>query len=161
MTDNQALVSYTEDLREDLDNLYNYSPIEYQYVIARSYSRTATKALEICGLSQAWLNAEDRRNRLPALADRLASDRLVQAEYRIREIVPIAIDNMVALMNDSKDDRVRFQATKDILDRAGVKATDKLNVELSGNVSLRSLQDVLLQVYGGRQGADNADNNGI
>lgn len=160
MTDN-VLAIYTEDLREDLDNLYRYSPVEYQYVIARSYSRTATKALEICGLSQAWLNAEDRRNRLPALADRLASDRLVQAEYRIREIVPIAIDNMVALMNDSKDDRVRFQATKDILDRAGVKATDKLNVELSGNVSLRSLQDVLLQVYGGRQGADNADNNGI
>ena len=148
-----------EAIQEDIQSLKAYSPVEFRFVVARSYSKSTSQALATCGLSQGWLELDDRKNRLLPLADKLATNRILQAEFRLREIVPAAIDSMVNLMENSADDRVRFQATKDILDRAGVKASDKIQLEVTGNVSLRSLQDVLMQVYGGAGAGSVGDDN--
>jgi Bacterial regulatory proteins, luxR family. len=54
-------------------------------------------------------------------------DRLIK--LNIQSFAPKAFKKMTELM-DSESPSVRYQATKDVLDRAGYKATDK--VELSG-----------------------------
>ena len=42
---------------------------------------------------------------------------------------PKAFSAMKALMEESESDTVRYQAAKDLMDRAGFKATDKVQIE--------------------------------
>lgn len=139
-----------ETIQDDMQALLAYSPVEYRFVVARSYSKSSAAALAVCGLSYNWLDSGDRKARLLPLADRLATNRALQAELQIQELVPAALARMADLMDNSADDRVRFQASKDILDRAGVRKQDKLQVDVTGSVSVRSLADVLVQVYGAK-----------
>jgi hypothetical protein len=48
----------------------------------------------------------------------------------------------------AKDRKLRQAAAKDILDRVGLKAPDKTQVEVMASVAVRALDDVLAQVYG-------------
>lgn len=139
-----------ETVQDDMQALLAYSPVEYRFVVARSYSKSSAAALATCGLSYNWLEMAGRKARLLPLADRLATNRALQAELQIQELVPAALSRMADLMDNSPDDRVRFQASKDILDRAGVRKQDKLQVDVTGSVSVRSLADVLVQVYGAK-----------
>lgn len=138
-----------ETIQDDMQALLAYSPIEFRFVVARSYSKSTSAALQTCGLSPGWLDT-GRKARLLPLADRLATNRILQAELQIQELIPAALSRMASLMDDSPDDRVRFQASKDILDRAGVKKQDKIAIDVSGSVSVRSLSDVLMAVYGAK-----------
>ena len=75
------------------------------------------------------------------------TDRVTQAGLMLREATMRAVGVMVEDL-ESKDRKLRQSAAKDILDRVGLKAPDKTQVEVMASVAVRALDDVLAQVYG-------------
>lgn len=59
------------------------------------------------------------------------------ADERLRELVDPAIVELERLMTKSDMDSVRLAAVKDILDRAGLKPTEKIDARVLGAFTLR------------------------
>lgn len=146
----QLLEDNTASLQDDLRIIQEADPLEYRFVLARSMTNSDSSALRTIGASPGWLGKSDRTSRLVPLANRLAASRLIQADHHIREEIPKMLEVVAYLAYNSTDDRVRLQAARDWLDRAGVKSVDKVQLDVTGAVSVRSIQDVLVQVYGRR-----------
>lgn len=62
----------------------------------------------------------------------------------IRSLATRAKNTMANLLN-SDSDNVRFQAAKDILDRAGFKPQEKIEVSTSIDDSIREMEDYLCE----------------
>lgn len=62
----------------------------------------------------------------------------------IRSLATRAKNTMASLLN-SDSDNVRFQAAKDILDRAGFKPQEKIEVSKSIDDSIREMEDYLCE----------------
>ena len=65
---------------------------------------------------------------------------------------PKAFSAMKALMEESESDTVRYQAAKDLMDRAGFKATDKVQIE-EDKKDIKQLEAELVSLVG-REKAD-------
>lgn len=136
-------------LREELDELKQQSPLFYEWVVSRSNLDSDTKALAVIKRGQSWFQMLSEKERLQELAARLRNDRVTQAMQMLEQAATKAARTMLEL-TESPDDRVRYQASKDILDRLGAKVPDKLQVDVQHSISARTIDDVLLQVYGER-----------
>jgi hypothetical protein len=162
-------------IQSELDELKEAAPLQYEYVVARSQTTTSRDALAKVERSESWLQLKTDRDYLNALAERLRADRVAQAETMLRQAVTGAARVMIEDLQ-AKDRKLRQAAAKDILDRAGIKAPDKTQVEVIATIAARTLEDVLAQVYGKEQAqlpagdivdgeivdgdiVDNADNN--
>jgi hypothetical protein len=135
------------DVLTELDELMDTSRIQYEYVIARSQLPTIKEALAKVDRSVGWLYALPNKDYLEEIADKLRYDRLKQAEFLIRQAVTGAARVMIEDLQ-AKDRKLRQAAAKDILDRAGIRAPDKTQVEVIATIAARTLEDVLTQVYG-------------
>ena len=138
------------DLEEELLDIKRTHPIRYQWIVARSQTDTDNKALAIVGRTTGWLHALDEKEHMQALANRLKVDTVSLAKRMYEQAATKAAQTMLDLL-DSSDDRVRVQAAKDILDRLGYKPADKVDITLG--LSARSIEDIVLQVYGAKQQA--------
>lgn len=66
---------------------------------------------------------------------------------RIKDAAPLAIDSMVELMKGAKREQVRFQASADILDRAGYSPILKqANVHAVDEMSIAELDKMMLDL---------------
>ena len=137
-------------LQEELTELRQQSPMFYEWVVARSNLDSDTKALAVIKRGQSWFQMLDEKEHLQELAARLRNDRVTQAMYALEDAAIKAASTLVDKLS-SNDDRVAVQAANSILDRLGVRAPDKLQVDVQHSVSVRKMEDVLLQVYGKRQ----------
>ena len=137
-------------LQAELEELRQASPIQYAFVIERSHTQTAKQALDKIERGNSWLQMLPNRDYLQDLASRLYADRVAQAEIMLREAVTGAARVMIEDLQ-SKDRKLRQAAAKDILDRVGVRAPDKTQVEVIATIAARTLEDVLMQVYGSDQ----------
>jgi hypothetical protein len=135
------------DIRQELDALREESPIKYNFVIERSTAQTNAAALAKIERTQSWLHMLDDKDYLVDLASRLHADRVYQAEVMLRQATIKAASVMIEDLQ-SKDRKLRQAAAKDILDRVGVRAPDKTQVEVIATIAARTLEDVLMQVYG-------------
>ena len=135
------------DLAKSIDDLKYIDWNQYHFVFARSMLKDNQAALDKIGRSQSWLATLPNKSELETLANELKADRLTQASIMIRDSV---LDAVMVMTNDLKspDRKLRQAAAKDILDRAGLKAPDKTQVELIATIAARTLEDVLTQVYG-------------
>ena len=138
------------DLHNQLADLRSTSPIQYSYVYWRSILPTSAAALAKIDRSANWLYTQPNKLELQELADLLMTDRVTQAGLMLREATMRAVGVMVEDL-ESKDRKLRQAAAKDILDRVGLKAPDKTQVEVMASVAVRALDDVLAQVYGKEQ----------
>jgi len=137
-------------VQSELDILKDTAPLQYEYVVARSQCTTNRQALAKVERSESWLALMTDRDYLNELADRLRADRTSQAEIMLRQAVTSAARVMIEDLQ-AKDRKLRQAAAKDILDRVGLKAPDKTQVEVMASVAVRALDDVLAQVYGQAQ----------
>ena len=135
------------DLQSQLDYLKQSSPIQYEYVVQRSMTPTANMALDKIQRTVGWLHALPNKRELQDLSDQLRADRITQASIMLQQATIKAVSVMVDDL-DSKDRKLRQAAAKDILDRVGLRAPDKTQVEVMASVAVRALDDVLTQVYG-------------
>jgi len=108
---------------------------------------TNEAALKEVGLSNTWLWRLPNKAELESLAMDLRHDRLLQASMALQEATMDAVKVMVDDLK-SHDKKLRQSAAKDILDRVGLRAPDKTQVEVMASVAVRALDDVLTQVYG-------------
>lgn len=65
------------------------------------------------------------------------------AEARIQALVDPAINRIGNLIDFGENDSVRLAASKDALDRAGYKPTEKRETKVEGSVSLDGLREAL------------------
>lgn len=135
------------ELESQLAELRSTNPLQYSYVYWRSILPTTTAALAKIDRSPNWLYTQENKLELQELADALMTDRVTQAGLMLREATLKAVGVMVDDL-DSKDRKLRQAAAKDILDRVGLRAPDKTQVEVMASVAVRALDDVLAQVYG-------------
>ena len=135
------------ELTQNLDNLKYIDWNQYHFVVARSMLKDNQAALDKIGRSQSWLATLPNKTDLENLAQELKGDRLTQASLILRDATIKAVSVMVDDL-DSKDRKLRQAAAKDILDRVGLRAPDKTQVEVMASVAVRALDDVLTQVYG-------------
>ena len=134
-------------IQSELDELKETAPLQYEYVVARSQTTTSRDALAKVERSESWLQLKTDRDYLNSLAERLRADRVSQAEIMLRQAVTSAARVMIEDLQ-AKDRKLRQAAAKDILDRAGIRAPDKTQVEIIATIAARTLEDVLTQVYG-------------
>ena len=134
-------------LQSQLDELRLSNPLQYSYVYWRSILPTTTAALAKIDRSANWLYTQENKLELQELADMLMTDRVTQAGLMLRDATLKAVSVMIDDL-DSKDRKLRQSAAKDILDRVGLRAPDKTQVEVMASVAVRALDDVLAQVYG-------------
>ena len=135
------------ELQTQLDYLKQSSPIQYEYVVQRSMTPTANMALDKIQRTVGWLHALPNKRELQELSDQLRADRIMQASLMLQQATIKAVSVMIDDL-DSKDRKLRQSAAKDILDRVGLRAPDKTQVEVMASVAVRALDDVLAQVYG-------------
>ena len=135
------------DLQSQLDTLKYVNPIQYEYVYYRSMLPTANAALEKVHRTTGWLHTQENKDELEELAGMLRTDRITQASIMLQQATIRAVSVMVDDL-DSKDRKLRQAAAKDILDRVGLRAPDKAQIEVMASVAVRALDDVLTQVYG-------------
>ena len=135
------------ELQSQLDYLKQSSPIQYEYVVQRSMTPTANMALDKIQRTVGWLHALPNKRELQELSDQLRADRIMQASIMLQQATIKAVSVMIDDL-DSKDRKLRQSAAKDILDRVGLRAPDKTQVEVMASVAVRALDDVLAQVYG-------------
>lgn len=134
-------------LQKELDELKEAAPLQYEFVVARSQMASNRQALTKIERSEGWLQRYTDVEYLTSLAERLRADRVSQAELLIRQAVTSAARVMIEDLQ-AKDRKLRQAAAKDILDRAGIRAPDKTQVEVIATIAARTLEDVLTQVYG-------------
>jgi len=161
------------ELSKSIDDLKYIDWNQYHFVLARSMLDNNQAALDKIGRSQSWLATLPNKAELETLAQELKGDRLTQASIMLQHATIKAVSVMVDDL-DSKDRKLRQAAAKDILDRVGLRAPDKAQIEVMASVAVRALDDVLTQVYGkvdapaalpaagapvdGDQDSDNMDN---
>jgi hypothetical protein len=63
------------------------------------------------------------------------------AEARLAALVDPAITRLTKIVNETEQDAVALAAVKDILDRAGYKQVEKIN--LTGDLTMRDLRKAL------------------
>ena len=134
-------------LQQELEELRQTAPLQYEFVVARSKMASNRQALMTIERSEGWLQRYTDVEYLTSLAERLRADRVAQAETMLRQAVTGAARVMIEDLQ-SKDRKLRQAAAKDILDRVGVRAPDKTQVEVIATIAARTLEDVLMQVYG-------------
>ena len=142
------MITYDTELQDELNELRRDSPLLWEFVIQRATATTNTKALAKINRTEQWLWQQPMKAELEALATRLRLDAPQHALTLLQQAATKAAQNMLDLANNASDERVKFQANKDIMDRLGMKAPEKLQIE--AGASIRSIDDVLLQVYGKR-----------
>ena len=135
------------ELEQQLDTIKRHSPIQYEFIYWRSVLPSANAALDKIQRTTGWLHTQENKDELLDLSDQLRVDRITQAGLMLREATMRAVGVMVEDL-ESKDRKLRQSAAKDILDRVGLKAPDKTQVEVMASVAVRALDDVLAQVYG-------------
>ena len=135
------------DLAKSIDDLKYIDWMQYHFVFARSLLDNNQAALDKIGRSQSWLASLPNKSELETLANELKADRLTQAGIMLRNAVIDAVNVMTDDLK-SHDKKLRQAAAKDILDRVGLRAPDKTQVEVMASVAVRALDDVLAQVYG-------------
>lgn len=134
-------------LQQELEELRQTAPLQYEFVVARSNMASNRQALTTIERSEGWLQRYTDVEYLTSLAERLRADRVSQAETMLRQAVTSAARVMIEDLQ-AKDRKLRQAAAKDILDRAGIRAPDKTQVEVIATIAARTLEDVLTQVYG-------------
>ena len=135
------------ELEQQLDTIKRHSPIQYEFIYWRSVLPSANAALDKIQRTTGWLHTQENKDELLDLSDQLRVDRITQASIMLREATMRAVGVMVEDL-ESKDRKLRQAAAKDILDRVGLLAPDKTQVEVMASVAVRALDDVLAQVYG-------------
>ena len=135
------------ELQSQLDTLKYVNPIQYEYVYYRSILPSANAALEKVHRTTGWLHTQPNNDELEEMAGMLRTDRITQAGIMLQQATIKAVSVMVDDL-DSKDRKLRQAAARDILDRVGLRAPDKAQVEVMASVAVRALDDVLTQVYG-------------
>lgn len=135
------------ELQQELEELRIASPIQYAFVVERSNTQTSKQALDKIERGNSWLQMLENKEYLLDLSSRLYADRVSQAEIMLRQAVTGAARVMIEDLQ-AKDRKLRQAAAKDILDRAGIRAPDKTQVEVIATIAARTLEDVLTQVYG-------------
>lgn len=115
-----------DSLRNKLDELQER---ELAYVMARSKGLTDKSAYTECGISRSsfyeW--AEDRRQYLNELAQRIKRERSFRALMIIQDNAEKAAETMGRLM-DSRNENIKFRASQDTLDRTVGKAAQPIEV---------------------------------
>ena len=139
---------YDTALQQELEDVRHDNPLVWAYILNRANSPTDVKALQTIDRSEAWLHTQPNKDYIQELAFRLKSDAPQHALTLLQQAATKAAQNMLDLANNASDERVKFQANKDIMDRLGMKAPEKLQIE--AGASIRSIDEVLLQVYGKR-----------
>ena len=137
----------SNDLSQRLDELKYIDWQQYHFVVNRSLLNDNQAALDKIGRSNSWLWRLPNKTELETLAEELKADRLTQASLMLRDATLKAVGVLVDDL-ESKDRKLRQAAAKDILDRVGLRAPDKTQVEVMASVAVRALDDVLAQVYG-------------
>ena len=135
------------ELQSQLTYIKSIDPDQHAFVYYRSMLPTNEAALKEVGLSNTWLWRLPNKAELESLAMELRHDRLTQASIMLQQATIKAVSVMVDDL-DSKDRKLRQAAARDILDRVGLRAPDKTQVEVMASVAVRALDDVLTQVYG-------------
>jgi hypothetical protein len=135
------------ELEQQLDTIKRHSPIQYEFIYWRSVLPSANAALEKIQRTTGWLHTQANKDELLDLSDQLRVDRITQASIMLRNAVLDAVNVMTDDLK-SHDRKLRQAAAKDILDRVGLRAPDKTQVEVMASVAVRALDDVLAQVYG-------------
>ena len=87
-------------------------------------------ALEACRYA-GYTNDDHKklRNLANTLKSQLKSEIEQLSRERLKHIAPKALHTMEHLLTSADTDAVRFQASKDLLDRAGFVKTDKVEVK--------------------------------
>ena len=137
-------------LETELHELKRQSPLLWRFVVARAEHNTDNQALAVIDRSTAWLHLLPEKQYLSDLADRLRNDRVQQAAMLLEQAATAAARVMLDDLQ-CEDRKLRQSAAKDILDRLGVRAPDKTQIDVVASVNSRTLEDVLLSVYAKRQ----------
>jgi len=135
------------ELQSQLTYIKSIDPDQHAFIYYRSMLPTNEAALKEVGLSNTWLWRLPNKSELESLAMELRHDRLLQASMALQEATMDAVRVMVDDLK-SHDKKLRQSAAKDILDRVGLRAPDKTQVEVMASVAVRALDDVLTEVYG-------------
>jgi phage terminase small subunit len=111
-----------ENEREELD----YLRTNQQELFIEQYclSGNATKAAEVAGYSHPKQRGHELKKRYELEIEE-------RTKKMIMDCVPGALSQLKTLSQDAESESVRFQATRDILDRAGLKPTEKVKTEIS------------------------------
>ena len=73
---------------------------------------------------------------------------IVHVNKTLHEYAPIAVQTMINLSEHAKNDKVRLDATKDILDRAGFKPAEKREITGANGLPLEArITHELIQRY--------------
>lgn len=137
-----------QDIEAELDEIKRTHPIRYQWIVARSQTDSDAKALAIVNRGNSWLHSLPNKVHMQELAARLKVETVTLAKQMYQQAATKAAQTMLDLL-DSTDDRVRYQASKDILDRLGYKPAEKVDVSLG--MSSRTIEEVVLLAYGKAQ----------
>lgn len=138
-----------DDLRALLGDLNGQ---ELDYVLARAKNRSNAKALREAGIHQAtfynW--PQEVRDRLNDIAQEVKRNTTVKAMLKLQENAEIAAEVIVEQMGKQyKNPWVRQSAAKDVLDRLGVKAAERKEIEVSGEVIV-GFDEALKRAYGNK-----------
>jgi len=61
---------------------------------------------------------------------------LTEAGMKLHQQVPSAVQTLTNLMNTARSERIRMEASQDVLDRTGFKAAERVDHRHSGGVSV-------------------------
>ena len=111
-----------ENEREELDYLRTNQ--QERFIEQYCLSGNATKAAEVAGYS----HPKQRGHELKKRYELEIEDR---TKKMIMDCVPGALSQLKTLSEGAESESVRFQATRDILDRAGLKPAEKIKTEIS------------------------------
>ena len=116
------------------------SPQQEKFIDCYVASGNATKSAIAAGYSEngAGRRGYELKNRYQAEIDK-------RTRAEIKSLVPEALRQLKSLALQSESEQVRFSATRDILDRAGLKPTEKVetvNVEKSADEMRRELEEL-------------------
>lgn len=131
-----------DELTSKLEEIKKLNRRRFDYVMARAHTDSISAAMEKSGVSRGWYYefSEEERAYMERLAEELHYAHVVNAQYKIQELLDEAVEVVASSMRE-RDKRVRLEAAKYAIDTAGVKAPAKSEVKQTGDVTIRVVYD--------------------
>jgi len=128
------------------DLLSEFNPLQRRWVMARLFTKTDIAAARIVGVHPSTVCKWPNKAELDATVDKLLEDPLAQAVETLREGLPDAAKELIALAKHSERNKhIRIRAIEGVLDRNLGKPTQRQEVDVtSGGEPIRVIGGVNL-----------------